>query len=198
MGKIFYIMGKSATGKDHIYKGLLEDPTIQMKPVVLYTTRPMRQGETNGKEYFFVDTETMQRLDFDGKIIECRRYDTIYGPWYYFTADEGQIDLEKGDYLAIGTPESYCKLRDYFGGKNICAIYIETEDGIRLARALERERAQTQPKYSEMCRRYLADEQDFSEAHLQEAGIGKRFDNNGTLEACLQEIKAYIRISQSV
>ena len=53
MGKIFYIMGKSATGKDHLYEALAGREELRLNPIVLYTTRPIRSGEQNGREYFF-------------------------------------------------------------------------------------------------------------------------------------------------
>ena len=71
-------------------------------------------------------------------------------------------------------------------------VYLEVEDGLRLARALERERRQDQPKYAEMCRRFLADEKDFSEENLVESGITRRFYNE-SLPECLDEIGAYIK-----
>ena len=52
MGKIFYLMGKSSSGKDTIYKELLQG-FPKMKRIVLYTTRPRREGECDGVEYFF-------------------------------------------------------------------------------------------------------------------------------------------------
>ena len=115
MGKIYYLMGKSASGKDHIYEHLLKETSFDLKPLVLYTTRPIRSGEQDGREYFFVDEARLSRLREAGKIIEERMYPSVMGPWYYFTADDGQIDLEKQDYLGIGTLESYVKLKDYFG-----------------------------------------------------------------------------------
>ena len=54
MGKIFYVMGKSASGKDTIYKKL-HSRMPELKTVTMYTTRPIRDGEHNGVEYFFVD-----------------------------------------------------------------------------------------------------------------------------------------------
>jgi len=68
---------------------------------------------------------------------------------------------------------------------------IELDDGIRLQRALDRERKEEHPKYKEMCRRFLADCEDFSEEKIQEAGICRRFYNED-LEQCLTEIVAYI------
>ena len=53
MGKIYYIMGKSASGKDTIYRRLMEDKTFAFHTLVPYTTRPMRSTEVNGRDYLF-------------------------------------------------------------------------------------------------------------------------------------------------
>ena len=188
MGKIFCIMGKSATGKDTIYKRLLQNSELGLKRIVSYTTRPIREGEKEGEEYHFTDIGNLELLEKQGKIIECRSYDTIHGIWYYYLVKDSQIDLANNDYLIIGTLESYMKIRDYFGKNKVVPIYIELDDGERLTRALEREKTQSEPKYEEMCRRFLADCQDFSCEKLTEAGI-KKFYVNNDLEKCLQEIK---------
>ncbi|MBQ8030960.1 MAG: guanylate kinase, partial [Butyrivibrio sp.] len=109
MGKIFLLMGKSTSGKDTIYRNLIEDESLFLKKVVPYTTRPQRSGETDGVQYFFKTEEEYQDLKRNGQIIEERTYHTNYGEWRYFTVDDGQIDLASGDsYLVIGTLESYC------------------------------------------------------------------------------------------
>ena len=74
-------------------------------------------------------------------------YHTMHGLWRYFTADDGQICLEKHSYLMIGTLEAYGKIRDYFGAESVKPLYVWVEDGERLARALERG---TQPGASEI------------------------------------------------
>lgn len=76
-----------------------------------------------------------------GIVIESRDYNTVYGVWTYFTADDGQIELEKSDYLLIGTLESYKGLRDYYGKEKIIPLYIEADDGDRLLRAIKREKS---------------------------------------------------------
>lgn len=192
MGRIFYIMGKSASGKDHIYEELLAHKGNRLKRLVLYTTRPIRAGEENGREYYFTDEEYFKKLLAKERVIEFRTYDTVHGIWTYYTADDGQIQLENQDYLGIGTLESYEKLKSYFGAEKLCPLYIETEAGIRLERALLREKQQENPKYAEMCRRFLADEQDFSEEKLHQSGIRKRFKNDKELRKCVNEIRAYI------
>lgn len=192
MGMIFYIMGKSSSGKDTIYNRLRADERLQLLNLILYTTRPMREGEMEGREYHFVQKEKFDCLKEEGKVIESRTYETVYGPWTYFTADDGQMADPEKSYLGIGTLESYIQLKNYYGAEKICPIYIEVEDGERLKRAIAREEQQTSPKYEEMCRRFLADAQDFSEEKLQEAGITKRFYNT-ELENCIKEIKNYIQ-----
>lgn len=185
MGKIFYLMGKSASGKDTIYKKVKEEMP-ELKTIVIYTTRPIREGERDGVEYFFSDEENLAKLQRDGKVIELRAYNTVHGVWKYFTADDGQFDRE--DHLiAIGTLESYIQLRKYFGDEKLVPIYIEVEDGVRLERALARERQQKEPKYEELCRRFLADAADFSEEKLARAGITERYQNED-MDVCLGEI----------
>lgn len=190
-GKIVYVMGKSASGKDTIYKEL-HRRLPELGTVTLYTTRPMRDGEKDGVEYFFVDNSQLKQFEKEGKVIECRTYQTVYGPWNYFTADDGQINLKKGSYLVMGTLESYEKLRGFYGKDSLIPIYIYVEDGLRLRRALEREERQKEPKYEEMCRRFLADEKDFSQENLKRCGIG-HFYENIDLEQCLGEITEEIK-----
>ena len=65
MGKIFYVMGKSASGKDTIYKKLLER-FPGLKTVVTYTTRPIRDGETEGVEYHFTSVPQLEQMKTEG------------------------------------------------------------------------------------------------------------------------------------
>ena len=136
----------------------------------------------------------LQEFKTEGKVIEARAYNTVYGVWTYFTADDGQIELWQYDYLVIGTIESYYALKEYFGDDVMVPLYIEVEDGLRLSRALERERAQTKPQYAELCRRFLADAEDFSEENLERAGIKRRFQNIDK-ETCMEEILREINVN---
>lgn len=192
MGKIFCVMGKSATGKDTIYQKLLTESELELKRIIPYTTRPIREGEVEGREYHFCTEEDVQRLDAEGRIVELRAYNTVYGIWKYFTVDDGNIQLEKENYLLIGTLEAYTKIRDYFGQDKVLPIYIEVEDGERLLRAISREKSQDVPKYEEMCRRFLADAKDFSEENLLAAGVEKRFVNV-ELTDTLSKIENYMQ-----
>ena len=187
MGRIYYLLGKSATGKDTLYKEILKRRP-KLRTVTMYTTRPIREGETDGVEYFFTGREELERQLASGKVIESRTYQTIAGPWTYYTVDYGQFNVADDEScLMIGTLESYEKMCTYFEAGKMVPVYIEVPDGIRLLRAVKREENQKKPNYREVCRRYLADEKDFSEENLERLGITKRYQNTD-MEICVEEI----------
>ena len=188
--KIIKFMGKSASGKDTIYRKVKEKLNPSPKEIILYTTRPIRDHEENGREYFFVTDSEIAQMENEGKIIEKRVYHTVYGDWIYATADDGQFD-DNSVYMTIGTLDSYEPIRAHFGAETMIPVYLEVEDGLRLERAIARERTQKTAKYEEMCRRFLADQADFSEEKLKAANIIKRFKNEDR-ECCLKEVLSYI------
>ena len=193
MGKIFCFIGKSSTGKDTIFNIILKDLS-NLKTIIPYTTRPIRDGEVNGREYYFVSDEEFEQMKNDNLVVESRSYNTVHGIWTYFTSSL-EIDLDNNNYAVINTLEGYNSLKNYFGIDVLVPVYIELEDGLRLERALKREMREPVPKYEEMCRRFLADQNDFSEDKLLESGINKRFINNELAECVLeieQEINSYL------
>lgn len=187
MGKIYVLMGKSATGKDTIFKRLIGMKEPALRTVVGYTTRPKREGEAEGKEYFFVEEEKWRQLQQENKVIESRTYHTVKGDWHYFTVDDGQIDLSGQDYLFISTLPGYEQLKKFYGETVVLPLYVEVDDEQRLRRSICRERRQAKPNYEEVCRRFLADQQDFSETELSRLGITKRY-RNVDLEECVKAI----------
>lgn len=114
--------------------GFMQQGNPALLRIVPYTTRPRREGETDGREYVFTDETHVQQLESAGKVIELRAYHTVYGIWKYFTVDDGRIDLSAHSYLYIVTLEGYQKIQRYFGSSQVVPIYIEVEDGERLLR----------------------------------------------------------------
>lgn len=191
VGKIFCLMGKSSSGKDTIFKAILHDCELNLYPIIPYTTRPIRHNEKQGREYYFVDESTLESYRAMGKIIEQRDYNTVNGIWSYCTIDDGQIKLHEANYLIITTLEAYKNLQNYFGVAYVIPIYVYVEDGVRLQRALDREKKQTYPNYEELCRRFLADNMDFSFEKLTALGVTVSYTNED-LKACIVNIKADI------
>ena len=195
MSLIFLLIGKSASGKDELARRLLADKDLDLKPVVLYTTRPMREGEKNGREYNFIKEEERQALHSEGRVIEERVYHTVFGDWYYLTVEDDKLNCDsEDDFFAINTIEDYVKYRDHFGADRVVPLYVEVSPDIRKQRAVEREMRQDQPNMAEVERRFIADEKDFSDEKIEAAGIIKRFSNDGDLDDCYEMIKNEIEL----
>lgn len=197
-GRLFCLLGKSCTGKDTLYKMLMADPECALKSYVTYTTRPMRLGEVDGEDYFFVPVQKLEDFKVQGRLIEERIYNTVHGPWHYATVDDHQLEDACGDYLSIVTLEAFNRLKAYFGDQAIIPLYIDVPDAILLRRAMERTEKDHQPNYHELCRRFLADAKDFSEEALIQAGIGPEFIfKNVDLQDTFMHLKAAIIATRS-
>lgn len=181
---IVYLAGRSGVGKDTIYRELKNK--CNFKEIILHTTRPMRDGEENGREYFFDSYEDLMKLD----ILEMRTYHTASGDWHYATVND--FELNKYNYIGIGTLESYEKLVERFGKDNVKLILITVDKGELLTRALRREMEQSKPNYAEMCRRFLADEIDYSDERINKLKIDKVYINDN-VERVVNEILDDIR-----
>ena len=187
MGRIYYLLGKSATGKDTLYKEILKRRP-KLRTVTMYTTRPIREGETDGVEYFFTDREELERQLASGKVIESRTYQTIAGPWTYYTVDDGQFDVADDEScLMIGTLESYDKMCAYFEAGKMVPVYIEVPDGIRLLRAVKREENQKSRITGKSAGDTLQTKKIFQRKNLERLGITKRYQNTD-MEMCVEEI----------
>lgn len=194
MSNLIYIMGKSASGKDTIYKKIKEN--MDVKSYILYTTRPIRTGEKEGIDYHYISEEQMRKLEQEGKVIESRTYQTVQGPWTYATIADEQLE-QNGDLLTVGTLESYQKIKEYYKEKEdtkLLPVYITVDEEERKKRAMEREEKQEHPNYHEVERRMKADNIDFSEENLKQAGIEKEqtFENYD-LNTCIEKIINYIQ-----
>ena len=135
----------------------------------------------------------MLDLEKQGKIIEKRKYDTVYGPWYYFTPTTN-IDLENNNYIGSNTFEGLDQFVKFYGVENIISLLIKVDDGTRLQRALDREKKEKNPKYQELCRRFLADSIDFSEENISKRHITSIIDNNSSLDNTLEKVEKVLKL----
>lgn len=195
MKKLFCIIGKSGAGKDTVFKELVEPEYDNiLSPVITYTTRPKRINEVDGREYHFVTDSYLEKAEAENSVIEKRVYDTVHGKWNYFTCDNC---FHGNDYyIMIGTPDVVEKMQDYFGDEKVVVIYLELDDGVRLKRCINRESQQDNPNYSEVCRRFLADENDFSPERINRYKNIYRINsdnvNSENVTKCMRIIKECI------
>lgn len=190
MKKIFYLMGKSGSGKDSLFKELIKDG--QLSPYILYTTRPIRTGEIDKKDYNFISRDELDKYDEEGLIMEVRHYKVASGDiWSYATIYDKQFETDK-DLIAIGTLESYNSLKlNENNNYEMIPIYIEVNNDERKRRLYLREKKEKKPNYKEILRRLSADEIDFSMYNLHNSNINNWFEND-EFEVCLQKIKNFI------
>lgn len=193
MSKIFCIVGKSGSGKDTLYHRILSSKKTDLIPVIPYTTRPKRAGEEDGVNYFFVTDTQLEQYEAEQEIIEKRQYQTIQGIWNYFTR---KFPLEEGkNYFLITTLEGVQGILKYYPSDIVHIVYLALEEKERLLRCINREAEQKAPDYLEVCRRYIADHEDFSEEIL------KSFQNLHTINAMLEEeecLKQWWNLYQSL
>lgn len=189
MNRIFCIVGKSCSGKDTIYARILEQNRPGLVPVVPYTTRPRRPGEAEGQTYHFVTEERLRRYEEEGQVIEKRVYQTTQGPWTYFTL---RFALD-ADRLLITTLEGARALMDCYGPEQVRIVYLHVDDRTRLLRYIDRESRQASPDYAEVCRRFLADQEDFSQENLARFPNLCPIDTGAGIEACLAQWDALYR-----
>ena len=191
MGKIYCIIGKSGTGKDTVLAELLKDDNLPAEKLVPYTTRPQREGEVEGVNYHYVTKQQLNAMEENGQVIECRTYKTVHGDWSYFTASVN-IDDNK-NYIIITTQKALDSFFKYFGEARIHVVYLFLENKARLERCIRRESEQEIANYSEVCRRYLADEDDFDEETLSSYVNYTIVDTSEPLEKYSEEIKSIIK-----
>ena len=185
MNKIFCIVGKSASGKDTIYKEIVSAYKEELVGVVLGTTRPMRIGEKDGIDYRFFTDEQLLRLEREGKVIEKRQYDTMQGIWSYFTL-EFDLSCEK-NHILITTLEGAKSITKHYGEDKVRVIYLAIDDKERLLRCIDRESRQENPDYSEVCRRFIADQKDFSAEKIGELKNIYYIDSSKSVTDCLNQ-----------
>lgn len=185
MKKIFVLVGKSASGKDTIFKEIVKNLNC-VHPIVYSTTRPQRANEIHGREYFFVDEKVIEAAELSGTLIEKRVYDTCQGLWTYATILDKQFI--KNDYgIIVLPPKGLNSFIEFFGEDIIVPVFIHVDDGIRLRRSLDRDELNKKPNYAETCRRFLADEKDFAGLEFEH-----EFENDN-LEKCVSDIVKFIK-----
>lgn len=138
------LVGKAASGKDYLRKKF---ESRGYKYAVTYTTRPPREGEVNGKDYFFISEDESKKLIESGFFYEY----VIFNGWVYGTS----LTQFYTDDLFVMTPSGISKIKPE-DRRNSFIIYMDIDIQTRYDRLLNRD----MPGDS-VQRRIQADELDF-------------------------------------
>lgn len=147
--KVVAIMGKSASGKDTIQNKVCS--RFSLHKIVSTTTRPMRECEQEGVDYFFVDD-----CEFAEKLINFEMLEaTDFRDWFYGT----ELKALNPDKINIGVfnPNGVRALLED-SRIELLVFYVISSNKERLIRSLNREE---NPDIDEIIRRYKTDEEDF-------------------------------------
>ena len=176
MYNIIALIGEAGSGKDRTMQAVLAaDPTLH--EIVSCTTRPMRQGEAHGVNYFYYTPEQFGQKVLDGEMLEC----TVFNDWFYGTSydsvrSDGVINF--GVFNPTGV-ESLLARPDC----NVLLFWIKTNDKTRLLRQLNREK---DPNVREVIRRFQADYDDFDNLDFEMTILNN--DVEGDIERNVKEI----------
>ena len=188
MSRIFCLVGKSCSGKDTLCARILARHP-ELLPVIPHTTRPRRTGEEEGQSYHFVTPDQLREYEAEGRVNEKREYHTTQGLWTYFTL---RFELDR-DRLLITTLEGARALMDGYGAQAVHVVYLDVDDRTRLLRCIRREEGQERPDYTELCRRFLADQEDFSPNQLAQLPNLHLLDASQDEDACLRAWEEFYR-----
>ena len=152
--KVLALFGESSAGKDSIQRWLT-DNIPNMHKVISFTTRPPRDYEQEGKDYYFITEKELfkQILENPHQILEY----TTFNDWYYGTS----YSSLNPDKINVGV-FNLTGIRRLLSFKDIIEtlpVWIQANEKTRLLRSLKREQ---NPNCEEICRRFLADKKDFS------------------------------------
>lgn len=148
--KVVALFGESASGKDTIQKWLVSN-NKNFKGIISCTTRPMRDNEEDGVDYHFLSIDEFEK-NIDGK--KMLEY-TKFNNWYYGTNIK-ELKKNKVNVGVFNIAGIHSLLQD--SRLEVTPVYVFAPNKTRLLRALNRE---DNPNCYEICRRFLADTEDF-------------------------------------
>lgn len=183
--KIIAVMGKAGSGKDSFVKALIDGKYIEnLKPIVSCTTRPIREHEQDGVDYYFITKEDFTNKVLNGDMLEA----TVFNDWCYGTA-KSTLDPNAIN-IGVFNPEGIEILQgEYKDTIDLLVVYLIADDKVRLLRQLNREE---HPDCNEIVRRFTTDQIDFSQDRINHIAPNITKENSG--DSTIDELAQWFSI----
>lgn len=175
------LVGASASGKTEVAKLLAKKYGI--KKIITTTTRKKRQGEVDGKDYFFISSDLFKKMIKEDLFVEY----TIYNGNYYGSRKD-QIEDNKCVVVDPKGLNAYKKIKN----KNIFAIVLLASEKTRYERMISRG-----DKIEDAKERIFKDKQEFSMSKLTNADGIVNTENHTIEEVCDIVYKLYLEFKRS-
>ncbi|MGL5765300.1 MAG: hypothetical protein ACRCX8_06635 [Sarcina sp.] len=160
MRKIITLTGCMGSGKDTLLRGVIR--LTDVNGIVSTTSRPMRQGEQQGREYNFIHKDKAIEMFNNGDFIEHRKYKVANGDTWIYGIEKKSLNIEDDKiYIVIVDLKGLYELERYLDnigqGDTLTSIYVDCNAHMRINRALDREGILSDKQVEEICRRNMDD-----------------------------------------
>ena len=186
MYKVIALIGEAGAGKDSLMQAILE-LRPDLHEIVSCTTRPKREGEVHGVNYYYYTPEKFGDMVLHNEMLEC----TVFNDWFYGTS----YDSVRSDCVNIGVfnPAGVEAMEDR-GDVDLYVIWVTATKKTRLLRQLNREE---DPDVDEIVRRYRADQLDFAEFEVHAPTIvvfNEDTDLSSLAQSILPDLAQWMRL----